>query len=465
MMAHNTKETLELKLSRRTMLFGALGLNPFGPFGFRLPTVQTLAADAAALARVQESMAMVARDRLIPRTSGFDAAMEQDSKTAWQYFQIWKAVSKPMIPGTAYLNAGRIEGYPLLTMWDVGSLILAFASAFLLGHISQTDLNLKAQQVIKVLQSHTVEFGGTRLPSVEISASKVPSARSGFDAADVGRLLVALKILDHLTLGHFPIPALVGGWNFAAVTTDGNVCGVKENQLQTCSDNSYSHYAKRGYQLWGYDLKPVSGFSDGTLDDERKATIFKEVVRRGRIATEPNATEAIELGENDALGLAIDVLLAAQMKRYQKEKKLTCVSEGNLDQTPWFTYQSCQLDLVKDDQWVIETTDLDNLQVAKKKGDAIRSISSKGCFLWHAIRPGEYSTKLLECARQHARTRSLGFASNIYEAPMRPTKCSDINANAVILEALAFVKHGRQPLLQLAEAHRANAGATAGGRP
>ena len=151
------------------------------------------------------------------------------------------------------------------------------------------------------------------------------------------------------------------------------------------------------------------------------------------------------------------------MKRYQREGKLTCVSEGILDQTPWFTYQACQFDLVKDDQWVIDTTDFIDSKIAKKKGDAIRTISSKGCFLWHAIRPGDYSTRLLACARQQARTKSLGFASNIYEAPRKPTKCSDINANAVILEALAFIKHGRRPLLQIAEAYRATAEASADG--
>ena len=404
---------------------------------------------------------MVARDGSTSIASVFDAEMEEDSKIAWQYFQIWKALSKPIIPGTAYLSAGKLAGYPFLTMWDFGSLILAFSSAFLLGHISQIDLNLKARQVIKVLQSHTIAFGGTRLPSVEISASSVASTRSGFDAADVGRLLIALKILDDLTLGLSPIPALVANWNFAVVIAGGNVCGLKDGQLQPCSDNSYSHYVKRGYQLWGWELSPVSGFADGTLDDEHKATIFKEAIHRGRIATEPNATEAIELGENDALGLTIDLLLAAQIKRYQREGKLTCVSEGNLDQTPWFTYQACQFDLVKEDQWVIDTTDLDNSQIVKKKGDAIRTISSKGCFLWHAIRPGDYSTRLLTCARQKARTRSLGFASNIYETPMRSTKCSDINANAVILEALAFIKHGRTPLLQIATAHRATAQASA----
>ena len=455
MFIHNANDYLNLNLSRRSFLFGGVALIPIASSSLALPIAAPFSDDAAAVARVQESEAMVMRDRLDPAENGLDVAMEADSKTAWQYFQIWNASSKPLIPGTAYLNAGKLEGYPLLTMWDVGSLILAFSSAFLLGHISQIDLNAKAQHLIKVLESHTFSFRGTHLPSVEISASIIPSTRSGFDAADVGRLLVALKILDDLTLGQLPIPALVSSWNFAVVIVDGNVCGVKDGQLKPYSDNSYSHYIKRGYQLWGYELKPVIGFPDGTLDDNLKAQIFTEAIRRGRIATEPNATEAIELGESDALGLTINLLLAAQFKRSKSSGKLTCVSEGNLDQTPWFTYQACQFDLVKDDQWVIETTDLDNLQIAKRKGEALRTISSKGCFLWHAIRPGDYSNRLLACARQHGRTKSLGFASNIYEASMKPTRSSDINVNAVILEALAFIKNGRRPLLQIAASHRA----------
>ena len=93
-------------------------------------------------------------------------------------------------------------------------------------------------------------------------------------------------------------------------------------------------------------------------------------------------------------------------------------------------------------------------EVVKKLGEALRTINPKGCFLWNAVRPGNYSQKLLECARRYARTKEFGFASNVYESDLRPTFCSDINTNAMILESLAHIKHGRRPLLEIAMEHR-----------
>jgi Protein of unknown function (DUF3131) len=452
---HTAFDDLSIRLSRRTFLIGSLALSPVGLSNLlNSPSP----ADVAGLARIREAGELLKLDRTTASTTGFDAAMEQDGKLAWKFFEAWNASSRTVIPGTAYLNDGKLEGYPLITMWDVGSLILAFSSARLLGIISQIELNLKAQQIVKLLKIQTVSYKGAHLPKVEISATNFLSHRSGFDAADVGRLLVALKILDNLTLGKFAIAALISGWNFATVMNDGSVCGLKNGRLEICADTSYAHYAKRGYELWGYKLKSVSGFVDGSLNTQDQLSLISEIVRRGRIATEPNATEAIELGESEALGLALDLLFAAQIKRYQKEGKLTCASEGILDQEPWFTYQSCQFDLAGDDKWVIDTTNSASLKIARKMGEALRTISTKGCFLWNAIRPGNYSAKLLDCARNRSRTKAIGFASNIYESDLRPTNCSDINANALILESLAYVKHGRRPLLQITEEFRAASG-------
>jgi hypothetical protein len=444
-------DDLPTGLSRRAFVFGGLGLAPSGLFDFfNWPSI----ADISGTARIGESVELLKQDAAMSGGHGFDATLEEDARSAWKYFEIWKSSAKAIIPGTAYLNDNKVAGYPLVTMWDVGSLVLAFCSAFLLGLITQVELNVKAIQIVKLLKAQTISFKGGNLPRVEVSATNSPSKRSGFDSADVGRLLVALKILDHLTLGKFPIASLVAGWNFHTVISHGNVCGLANGRLSTCFDTSYSHYAKRGYELWGHKLEPVSGFADGPLDSQGQLSLLREIIRRGRIATEPNATEAVELGENPSLALALDLLFAAQIKRFKNEGKLTCVSEGIVDQSPWFTYQACQFGEDGKDNWVIDTTDSTTREIALKLGNSLRTISPKGCFLWNAIRPGAYSTRLVELARRRARTKDIGFSSNLYESDLRPTFCSDINANAMILESVAYVKHGRRPLLQIALEHR-----------
>jgi hypothetical protein len=82
-------------------------------------------------------------------------------------------------------------------------------------------------------------------------------------------------------------------------------------------------------------------------------------------------------------------------------------------------------------------------------GSRARMVSTKGCFLWHAARPGTYATLLYEHAREIARIEGLGFSSGIQEGTDRGSAVSDVNTNGLILEAIAYIMNGRQPLSRL----------------
>ena len=76
-------------------------------------------------------------------------------------------------------------------------------------------------------------------------------------------------------------------------------------------------------------------------------------------------------------------------------------------------------------------------------------VSSKGAFLWSAVRPQAYSRLLLSYVRARARTTDLGYASGIFSATGEPTaNYSDINTNGIILSAIAYILGGRRPLLE-----------------
>jgi hypothetical protein len=392
------------------------------------------------------------RDReRAPADADDGAELARDAEIAWAYFGAWQAQKKAFIPATAYEAAGGVDGYPILTMWDAASLINAWSSAFILNLVTGGELENFAGRIVEALKPAVMEFRGGRLPLVEFKIDGGPTDRQGFDSADAGRLLIALKILDNLTGRRAGVAELVKSWSFTPIIKKRRLQNVVHGRLQNFAINSYTHYTSEGFRLWGFAVDDVHEVDETKFGLEARAAFFAAVAKRGRVATEPNATQAIELGSTPSLNFICDMLLAAQIARHEKTGILTCASEGIIDQTPWFTYQACQFRPDGEDQWVIDTSSKENTEIARGKGDKLRTLSVKGAFLWHAIRPGAYSARLIATARSTARTRSIGYASNIYEASLRPTNCSDINANGVILEALAYIKSGRRPLLAVSQ--------------
>jgi hypothetical protein len=124
------------------------------------------------------------------------------------------------------------------------------------------------------------------------------------------------------------------------------------------------------------------------------------------------------------------------------------VSECPIDQPPWFTYQGYQIG-GNGSTWVVDAPSPSGKRQIIRLGDAIRLVSTKGCFLWLATRPDAYSQMLYALAREKGQTNGFGFASGIYEATREPTIHSDVNTNGIILEAIAYIINGRSPLMTL----------------
>ena len=72
---------------------------------------------------------------------------------------------------------------------------------------------------------------------------------------------------------------------------------------------------------------------------------------------------------------------------------------------------------------------------------ALRSLSVKAAFGWHALLRNDYTAQLV------ARVAGLqeagkGWYGGLYEEGGQPNKALAANTNAVVLESLAFIAHG-----------------------
>lgn len=380
-------------------------------------------------------------------TSEKDALM-RDAELAWRYFDWGSRQFHGVAPGTADREGDTLVGYPFVTMWDVGSQILASISAHRLGLVDDKQFESMAANLVTFIGKTTYDYKGAKLPPMEVAIGKDAEKHGGYDSADTGRLLIALKILDKYANGSLPIKALVESWDLEKTMPDGELHDVDGGRLSSTQDNSYSAYAQRGFVLWGYEVKPIFSAPDPAYDMKDALTTLSELEERGRIATEPLVTEEIELGGSPHSRFAADILYAAQIDRYEATGKLTCISETAIEKPPYFTYQGYQIDGAGGDFVVDRPTD-SKRRHSTRRDDALRVINSKGAYLWHAARPGRYSNRLIALIRDKARIEGLGFSAGIHEKSGRQVGLSEINTNGVILEAIDYILAGRRPAVQL----------------
>ncbi|WP_256751142.1 DUF3131 domain-containing protein [Mesorhizobium sp. Mes31] len=376
-----------------------------------------------------------------------DGVLKADAALAWSYFD-WGAKNyNGMVPATSWIEFGKQTGYPFTTMWDVGSHILAALSAERLGIIGQAEFETTISRIIAFLGETNFRYAGGKLPHTERALKPQDGQREGFDSADTGRLLIALKILDNYTAGAFPVFDLVSGWSFKPVLKGGEMHVVNDNgRISSVHANSYAGYAGRGYRLWGEEIKPVFGTTDPGHSMDDAVLALTEIQRRGRIATEPHVTEEIELGGSPHGRLMADILYAAQLKRYRETGIATCVTESAMAGAPYFTYQGYQL-TDNGGTFTVDTQKTSAPDKAAKLADSLRLVSAKGAYLWHAARPGDYSSTLVDLIRNKAKMPGMGFSSGISEKTGKAVPVTDINTNGIILEAVAYILGGRKPLL------------------
>ncbi len=386
------------------------------------------------------------------RETGFEppsqASLMEDAATAWQYFDAWQKKFDVLVPGTGWREGKRLEAYPFLTMWDVASLVMAHVAAHRIGLIDDARLDRAAAGIVKFLARSTFKFGKLKLPPAEAPIGRARGQRKGFDSTDTGRLLIALRVLDNVSGGSLGIGKLVAGWDLAAAARDGELHNVARGRFDASQSYSYAHYVERGYRLWGIEIQPAFRETDPLSSMDATLRLIEEMRAKGRIATEPSATEAVELGQSDYGKIMSDMLLAAQIERHRQTGIPTCVSEGPLDRRPWFAYQGYQVMGDGSGEWPVDAPPGGRKYLTAKAVETIRAVSTKGCFLWLAARPGAYSAMLHGLARDRARISGLGFASALLEQNLKPIDLSDVNTNGIILEALAFVLGGRKPLIE-----------------
>lgn len=378
------------------------------------------------------------------------ASLKRDAEIAWQYFTT-KTPGAPvgLVPAAMWPEGSGMGRYSILTMWDTGSLILAYLSARSIGIIDEKEFDQRMRTVMTFLRNSTFRWGQLSLPNYRTQIVGGTAVEGGYDTTDTGRLLMALHILDKVTNGAYQAKQQVARWNVAGMVSKGQPYDIKSSSRSEARCFNYIHYISRAYGLW--DIEVDTGFNRELKSDDADArqAFIDHVAAVGPIASEPHTNEAIELGHSARSRILADALDAAQQQRYAETGHLTSVSESPIDKQPWFTYQGYNLDSYAGPRWPVDSVVTERKWATKEFAETYRMISSKAAYLWLAERGDAYTTKLRSFISTKAPSGQYGFYPGIYERSGKPPRIIDVNTNATVLESVAFILADRKPLVEM----------------
>ena len=364
------------------------------------------------------------------------AQLLSDAKVAWSYFDRWTNPKTGLCPATVNFAAGHQRLHETVTMWDVGSHIFALIAAVDLELISPQKFQKAIGRILPNIAGRRSQ--GRLLPQGWIATDKFKWGNRNFDGCDAGRLLAALYNLDLHPLVKDRAAPTVARWDLKDIVQNGVVYSVENGILETTFRSHCAHYAAWAFRTWGIEVKSPYEVFQGKSSPDGQMALLEVCGRIGPLGAEPLLMEALEFGMSPESAYLADVLLAAQIEEHEETGRLICVSEGPINNAPWFLYQGLQFD-AQGRVWATDTVAGLDAHRTKAFRDEHLSISSKAAYLWSAYKDHPFCDRLLTVVRDKAKT-SNGFASSINQRTGEPSKTySDINTNAVILQSIAHM--------------------------
>ena len=371
-----------------------------------------------------------------------DAEIEM-AKVAWTYF------ANNTNENTGLVNS--VDGYTASTLWDTASYLLALISASDLDLIQESEFDQRMQKVLQTLAALPLFEG--KLPNKVYSTltatmttyENQPSERGvGWSAIDIGRILVPFNVL----VWQYPkytqqVDKVLAAWDMSAITNNAEMMGAdidKGGETLYLQEGrlGYEEYASKSLLLAGLDLSEansyeqhfeyvaIDGINVGT--DLRTPDQFDAI---NFVVSEPYVLDGIEFGwDRYSSSLAFGVF-KAQQARYERTGTLTAVSEDNIDQPPYFVYNSVFAD---GKAWNAVTE-------KGKDASEFKTLSSKAAIGWYALYDTDYTNELFQGVAKNY-DESKGWYAGIYESSGEINKALTANTNAIILESLRYIAYG-----------------------
>ncbi|MXU64635.1 DUF3131 domain-containing protein [Oceanomicrobium pacificus] len=378
----------------------------------------------------------------LPAPAPLSARDREAAARAWRYFEA------NIQPDTGLANAA--DGYPSATLWDQGSFLLGLVAAERLGLIDRASFDARAAQALDSLARMPLfdgklpnkAFDTRTLAMTDYDNSPAPEG-IGWSAIDVARISVVLNVLLYdypqhaasasAVLASWDLPAMLHGGQLIGTrrAEDGSIEYVQEGRL------GYEEYAARAVALLGLDaltalrvddyLKLVEISGEEIAVDSRSHLLYDA---HTYVVSEPYLLTGVEFGFDQTSRELAERVYRAQLGRYTETGILTAVNEDNVDEPPYFVYNTVYAD---GQAW-------NALGEDGSPQDALRAVSTKAAFGWEALYQTDYGALLRDHVEPTA--TEYGFASGIYERNGAVNSVVTANTNGIILELLLYKAEG-----------------------
>ena len=382
----------------------------------------------------------------LPKSRPLNSEEQEWAKIAWQYFE------NNTIEDTGMVNS--VDQYNSSTLWDTSSYMMGLISAQRLEVITEDVFETRMHKLLISLSKLPLFEG--KLPNKAYNTislkmvdytNRETAQGIGWSAIDIGRLMVPMNVL----VWHYPefteeVQDVLNSWDLAAMIKDGNLYGAlrEKNETQYLQEGrlGYEEYAAKSLQLMGFDvaealdyqswLKFIKIYGVNVATDSRRP---EEFTAHNYVVSEPYILDGIEFGWDQVSRQFSNRVYAVQKARYEDTGILTAVSEDNIDQAPYFVYNTV---FTGGKAWNAITE-------SGEDASEFKSLSTKAAFGWHALYETDYTKKLIETASK-LHDEEKGWYSGLYEKTGKPNKALTANTNGIILESLAYKALG--PLLK-----------------
>jgi hypothetical protein len=377
---------------------------------------------------------------LPPLTDQERAFYQQLGKDAWRY-----------IDANYGKNTGLVAATPdweHTTLWDIGAQLFAVYSARQIGVITQAEYAKRMTLTLNTLEKLRLyrDMAFNRIYSTSDGSTDV--GRGGWSATDMGRFLLALKLIETKDPQFAEQARRIATRNkFDQMTKDGYLLGQMigdHGKPWTFQEGriGYEQYVAQGFAQWGAKVDKALTYKQNAEQVKVLGVNLPQDKRYDdRLLSEPVILYAIEMGLNPEMSALGSGLLKAQEARFKQTGNVTIASEDAVGIAPHYFYYYCVLCNRK--PFIID------IVTGKANLDKPRWVSTKGALGWHAIMPSDY-TKMAFDAVAKAHDPKRGWASGVFEGTGQSTNTYDVNTASVLLEIAAFQLGGRIPLMKQA---------------
>lgn len=379
----------------------------------------------------------------------------QLARVAWKYFE------RNYQDGTGLVNA--VEAYPSTTMWDTASYIGALIAARELGIITKDTFDQRFVKLTGTLNS--LSFFRDELPNKAYNAQTAQKVtytnqpgEIGFSAIDLARMLIMLQSVR----GRYPehddaVDRFLLRWNFCNAVKDGQLFGAAvgpDGKTQYLQEGrlGYEEYAAKGFRLWGFDAakaakpEPYELVRIYGVDIPYDSRDPRKTGAHNYVVTESYVLDAIEFDWDLATDRTSDDnthtdktvadfaqrVYDVQERRFRETGILTARTEHQLDQDPYFVY-----DTIYSDGFPWNT-----ITDTGKYVPQFSAVALKGAFGLWAVWPTDYTDRLFD-AVSGVYDPEKGFYEGVYENGTGPIKTFTSNNNGIILETLLHKAEGK----------------------